>query len=208
MQVRLAFAPLLFLTLTAHAAEPADTSCRALLAAATNANGFVDWTAFRLAYADSPNFDLFGKATAATRKAMMNAMQAGDFDRAAEQALLLLDRECVDIDAHIVADVAFQKLGNGTKAKEHERAVVGLVDSVRTSDGRTPPTAFTVITVREEYGMLHALGLQPKGQSLIRADGHAYDRLDAVDRDGKPQSLYFLIDRVLAAEGAALKAKK
>jgi hypothetical protein len=32
--------------------------------------------------------------------------------------------------------------------------------------------------------------------------------LDVVDRDGDAQSLYFLIDRVLAGESAALKAKR
>src|SRR5262249_41160961 len=42
-------------------------------------------------------------------------------------------------------------------------------------------------------------------QAMIQSGGHAYDALTTVDQAGHKTTYYFLIDRVLAAESAALK---
>ncbi len=198
---------LLFVLIPAHAGDNGATY-QALVAAAKQGNGPVDWQAIRFAYADTTDFDPFGAGTAAERKKMFDAFNAGDVAAALQEAMRLLDRVFVDIDARIVCELAYQKLGDAAQAKTHHEALIGLLKSIRTGDGRTPATAFTVISVGEEYGMLHALGLQRTKQTLVRDGGHAYDRLDTVDRNGTPQSLFFQIDRVLAAEAAALKRKQ
>jgi hypothetical protein len=191
----------------AYAEDSPDTRYQTLLAAAKQGLGPVDWQALRFAYAGTADFDPFGAQTVTTRQKMFEAFQAGKFSDAIEEAKHLIDRAYVDVDAHVICDLAYQKLGDPAQAKPHHEAALGLLNSIRTGNGRTPETSYTVISVNEEYAMLHVLGLLRTEQNLIRDHGHAYDKLDVVDRDGKQQSFYFLIDRVLAAEAAALKAK-
>jgi Domain of unknown function (DUF4919) len=193
--------------------DKAGTNYQTLVAAAKQGSQPIDWQALRFAYAETADFDPFegrSGAAAAARKKMWEALGTGDFSGAAQEAEQRLDQVYVDIDAHFVGYLAYQKLGDAARAKVHHDAVVGLVRSIRTGDGRTPATAFTVITVGEEYTVLRILEVKPTLQQLIvdKETGHAYDRLDVVDRDGDAQSLYFLIDRVLAGESAALKAKR
>jgi len=203
----LVFACALMLGASAYAADDAGARYQALVAAARQGGAPVDWQALRFAYADSPGFDVFGARSAGLRKAMFESFQKADFAGAAAQAEQLLEDSYVEIDAHIVCDLAYQRLGDAARARRHHDSVTGLLASIRTGDGRTPATAFTVITVREEYGVLHAFGIKPTHQSLIQDGGHAYDLLEGVDPAGQPQRYYFLIDRVMAAEAAALKNK-
>jgi len=198
---------LLFVFGPGYAADPAE-NYQALVAAAKQGGRPVDWQALRLAYAETADFDVLGVRTAAERKKMFDAFNAGDFTGAAQQATQILDRDYVDLDAHMICDLAFRKLGDSAQAAAHHEAAMGLLNSIRTGDGRTSATAFTVISVGEEYALLRAFGLKPTKQALISSGGHAYDRLDVVDRDGKPQGLFFLVDRVLAAESAGLKKKQ
>ncbi len=53
---------------------------------------------------------------------------------------------------------------------------------------------------------MRALGAHVTDQALVQSNGHAYDALTAVDQAGHKATYYFVIDRVLAAEAAALTA--
>jgi hypothetical protein len=211
--MRHGFAALLF-GLAMAAAWPAaafdgasEARYQTLLAAAkASGDPPVDWSALRLAYADSAEFDLSGDRTDQARKAMFAALNAGDDKAALIQAKLILDQDYVDIDAHVAADLAYQHVGDVASAKREHDIALGLLRSIRTGDGATPQTAFTVISVGEEYATMRAFDLKVTDQALIQAAGHSYDRLNTTDSDGKTQSFYFLIDRIIAAEGAGLKA--
>jgi hypothetical protein len=75
------------------------------------------------------------------------------------------------------------------------RSIIG------TNDGKSPEHSFNVITIREEYSVMQTLGFRPRGgQSLIAQGDHSYDVWEGTDRNGATQSLYFQVDRVLAAE--------
>jgi hypothetical protein len=158
---RVAVALCLLLSLSSACAADDGERYRTLVVAAKDGKGPVDWHELRLAYAGTPDFDVFGARTAAARKAMFAAYQAGDFSGALKQAAQILDVDFVDIDAHLIGELASRRLGDTAVADAHHDAVIGLVRSIRTGDGRTPATAFTVISVGEEYGMLHALGSGP-----------------------------------------------
>jgi hypothetical protein len=164
----------------------------------------VDWGALRLAYADSAEFDLTGARTDAARKAMFAAVNAGDPKVALAQARLILAQDYVDIDAHLVANLASSKLGDAATAAREHNIVLGLLRSIRTSDGLSPATALNVITVGEEYGMMRAFDMTVTGQALVQQGGHSYDRVSVTTPDGKPLTLYFLIDRIVAEEGTAV----
>lgn len=187
--------------------RPAEIRYQTLLAAAKLGGPDIDWQALRLAYADSDEFDLFGARTDAARKAMFQALNTGDYKAAIASAQTIIDQDFVDIDAHVVSDLAYQQLGETAAAKRHHDIALGILRSIRTGDGSSPAQAFTVITVAEEYGVMRAFAMKVTGQDLVRDSGHSYDKLNALDPDGKPTSVFFLIDRVLAAESAAIKAK-
>jgi hypothetical protein len=211
--MRNAFAALVLLLAMAMAAPAAafdgasEARYQTLLAAAkAGGDQPVDWAALRFAYADSAEFDLSGDRSDTARKAMFAAINTGDDKAALVQARLILDPDFVDIDAHVAADLADQHLGDAPGAQREHDIALGLLRSIRTGDGSTPKTAFTVISVGEEYATMRAFDLKVTGQALIQAAGHSYDRLDTLDSDGKTRSFFFLIDRIIAAEGAALKS--
>jgi hypothetical protein len=176
---------------------------KTLLAAAEAGGPSVDWEALRFAYADSAEFDLFGLRSDAPRKAMFQALNAGEYRRVLAQAKLILDQDYVDIDAHVASNLAYQQLGDAAAAKREHDIVLGILHSIHTGDGSTPAQAFTVITVGEEYAVMRAFGFTVKSQALAPEGGHSYDLLDVVDSDGKPRRIYFLMDRVVTAEADA-----
>jgi hypothetical protein len=68
----------------------------------------------------------------------------------------------VDIDAHLIRAIALKELGRVAESDHHAEWFRGLVDSILTSgDGRTPQTAFVVISVAEEYSILRVLQMRP-----------------------------------------------
>lgn len=99
-------------------------------------------------------------------------------------------RQCpVDIDAHLISATALRELGRLAESQHRVRWFRGLVDSILASgDGRTPQTAFVVISVPEEYSLLRALRLRPTSQSL--APGFI-DALSVVSEKGSASTIYF-----------------
>jgi hypothetical protein len=189
------------------AQAPAPTYEQLLARAKTGETG-VDYQALRFAYAAKPEFNPYGLSGADHRNAMFKAYQAGDCATAVTEATALLDVNFVNMDGHIVSDMCNSRLGkDAERAREHAIAA-GLIHSILDSgDGKTQQTAYTVISVDEEYSILRVLGLRPGRQSLIEGDGHKFDRLDAVKPDGQTQAVFFNIDRVFAAYGNTLKSK-
>src|SRR5262249_27950743 len=124
MWLRLAFLCLLLSWVPVAAAADASASYQALVAAAKRGDGTVDWQKLRFAYSESPDFDLFGVKTQALREKMSAAFRAGDFAGAVAQAKLVLDQVYVDIDAHVVCDLGYRKLGDATRAKQHHDIVL------------------------------------------------------------------------------------
>lgn len=206
--MRRAIASFIWLAALAAAAPVlADAASQArytqMVAAAKSGGGVVNWTALRQAYAASDNFDALGQKTGNARKAMFTALNASDFKTAAAQANFILALDYVDIDAHVVLDIAAAQAGDKAGAQREHDAVVGILQSIRTGDGLTPEHAFTPISIGEEYAMLRAFSLNPTHQALVRANGHSYDRLDVTTQDGKTLTLYFLVDAILAKEAPA-----
>jgi hypothetical protein len=191
---------------SAAVAEDAAARYQALVAAARQGKQPVDWLALRFAYADTPDFDPLGAVTHTRREKMFAAYAAGDDKTALAEATHVLDENYTDIAAHVVSEVASKDLGDEGRSHQEHDIVVALLRSIRTGDGQTPATAFTVVSITEDYDYLHYLKYEFHQQALVSADGHAYDRFE-VERDGKSYVFYFLADRVLAAEAALLQPK-
>ena len=159
-----------------------------------------DFTALRLAYADNPPKDS-EDTDSDTNKAMFSALRSKKYDQAAEHAQKILKGNFVDINAHYVLSVAYREKKDLEKEKFHRYVAEGLIKSILSSgDGKSQETAFVVISTAEEYVILRVLGLSIGSQSLQSANGHHYDRLDAVDPKTKQKvTLYFNIDRPYGA---------
>jgi uncharacterized protein DUF4919 len=198
---------LCLLAIPAASALASDANDRylALVHAAKSGHTPVDWQALRLAYAESDAFDPDDLGTATARHGMFEALQDENDATALSYARKIIDKNYVDIDAHRVAALAYKALDDGDSAAAEQDIAAGLVKSVMTGDGQAAKTAFTVITVHEEYAVIHALGRDVTRQALINEGGHSYDLLETVDATGGARSYYFLVDRVLAAEATLLK---
>jgi len=198
------FASLLVLTAPAAFAQPAppDPQARyqALLADAKTAAdpAAIDWRALRYAYADLPSFQ--GEADDEDRAAMFKASKAHDWAATGAAAQKVLDTSFLDPAAHYLLGVAYARQNRPADA-QHETAIgQALIASIKTGDGLSYDTAYTVITVAEEYDVLGIDGYALDQQSLSQHDGHVYDVMACKDGDGKPVTFYFNIDREWAAE--------
>jgi Domain of unknown function (DUF4919) len=111
------------------------------------------------------------------------------------------------MDAQIAASLAYAGSGDTAKGDFHKAVYLGLVNSILDSgDGKTPDTAYVVISTHEEYVTLRALGLQPAGQALSNAGVHAFDIMTATDPKTKTQQkIYFNIDISWKAETEMFK---
>lgn len=159
-----------------------------------------DFTALRLAYADNPPKGS-EEADSETTKAMFTAFRAKQYDKAIESAQKILKGDFVDINAHLVLAAAYKEKNDAEKSDFHHYVADGLIKSIlKSGDGKSEETAYVVISTEEEYVILRVFGLMPGSQSLLSANGHHYDRLDAVDpKTQQKVSLYFNIDRPFGA---------
>jgi hypothetical protein len=185
--------------------QPDDTEAQyqGLLVAAKAAAPNADWGALRLAYSRRRSFTVV--AQSAAKRQMFEAAQKGDCATALPAARAALAEAYVDIDAHMVAAFCEDAGGDKTAAQLDRDIGAGLVASVETGDGLSPASAFTPIDVDEEYALMRALSAHVTDQALVQSGGHSYDALTAIDDAGHKTTYYFLIDRVLAAEAAALR---
>jgi len=191
-----------------HAApNDADARYQTMVTTAKADPKMADWQALRFAFADRPGFTALNRNLNGTRKKMLAARQSGDFKELLVQATAIIDQDYVDGQAHLLASVAMTALQQ-PDADDERVIAVAIFKSIQTGDGLTPATAFTVISVSEEYELMFARQRQVTHQSLQNANGHAYDVLETKGRNGDAVTFYFLIDRVLAAEAKELAPKR
>jgi len=180
----------------AQAPDP-EAHYQELLTTVKAATGPVDWAALRYAYADLPSF--MGSGDDDDRAAMFKALQASDWPAVEAAARRVIDAMYVDGAAHFMLGVALDKQGKPDGARE--RAIgTGLLESIETGDGLSYDTAFTVITVAEEYDLMSYIGVSLDTQALSQHDGHTFDVMTTKDDSGKTAVYYFNIDREWAAE--------
>ena len=190
------------LPLGAHAAPDAEAKYQALLTIAKSGTGPVDWMALRYADADRPGFT--PDVPNPDRKAMFQAANAQNWQGALDLANRVIDKDYTDALAHLLASSADRQLGHADDAAREAAIGNGLLASIRTGDGTSFDTAFTVIAVREEYDLLITMHLKLTRQGLNAHNGHQYDVMDTMNAAGTAATYYFQIDREWAAENLAL----
>jgi Domain of unknown function (DUF4919) len=162
-----------------------------LLARVQKGDRTVDFKALRFAYTETKAYNPYNSDSDA-RKAMFAALNSKEFDKVLAQAEKILSRNYVDINAHFGAYVAHKELQHAEQAALHKFIVDGLLKSITSSgDGKTAATAFVVISTDEEYALFNFAGLRPTQQALVNENGHAYDKMTAVDPETNQTVIYF-----------------
>ena len=187
---------LLFLLPSVRAAQEPAATYAVLLEKVKAKDPALDFAALRLAYTETDAYQPYG-GDADARKAMFAALNEKNFPRALECAEKLLAKNFLDINAHLGAARAQKELHNDERAEFHRDVGMGLITSIlRSGDGKSPETAYVVISTDEEYVLLNFLGIRPSGQSLIHKDQHSYDLMKGTEKDSaETVSIYFNIDK-------------
>jgi Domain of unknown function (DUF4919) len=191
----------------AHAAQNGNAKQKEfddLIARVKRSDESVDFQQLRVLATQLETYSAYGSSDSSK---LFTALNSGDFKEALKIADKVLSDNYLDVDAHFVAMIAADKLGESSRAAHHKYVAKGILDSIfKSGDGKTAATAFKVIAVSEEYALVRVLGLQVQGQSLQHAEGHSYDILKTVDPQTKSErSIYFNIDPIWAAETKLFK---
>jgi hypothetical protein len=155
----------------------------AMLAQLSKGDWTVDFRAFRIAgaLASGPEPSVREGTEHAEFKKLLDSSDNHGALNAANRAL---DRNYANAQAHLDAITACKLLGRQEEAAIHQRTLDWLLDSIeQDGNGKGPETAYFTVTTQEEYIFLgERLGLASMShQSLVRTNGHAYDRLQVVD---------------------------
>jgi ankyrin repeat protein len=89
-----------------------------------------------------------------------------------------------------------QKMGRNEEAKKQQAILNAIGKSIMESgDGGSAKTAwFTVFPSETVFFLTEALGAQIEGQELVHVNGHAYDKLTVLDRQGNRRVVWFNTD--------------
>ncbi len=149
----------------------------------------------RMAYAARPDFDGFWNLEP-EREAVMAAIQSKDFPKATALAKTWLEKFPIDAEIHYLRAHFLKKAGDIAGSMYHFHCFYGLMRSITSSgDGKTPKTAWKVISVSEEYALLNENDAELIDQSLVDSCDKMHVRLS----NGTETDLYFDVSISLAA---------
>lgn len=183
---------------------PTDRGKYDELVAKAEAGDDVDFLELRLAYLKSAAFQSAMQRRDEVhelRRKMFAAMQAGGNPQAvldvAQQTLAIV---WIDLEAQKARRQACHLLKDEECAARGRRIELGLLKSITESgDGKTCKSAWTVISVDEEYFILHMAGMKLERQALTRGDGGACDAMHTVDEAGEEHTFFFDVGELLRA---------
>jgi len=172
-----------------------DEEYEELLANAKASPESVDFEELRLAYAKSSHYFPYA-VPSGDLYASVDVSSGTDGEAALSAVRQRLESNYVDIQAHLLAASVYGRIGEIERAKYHyvfgERLVRSILES---GDGRTRQTAFTVISVAEEYAVLGFLGLEPGDQAFWKDKEHDFDEMQVLHPPtGMASTWYFNID--------------
>jgi hypothetical protein len=152
----------------------------------------IDYAALRIAYTKTDFYNPYNKNDL---EELSNLFKEGEYGEVLKKAKNIQKMKFASIDYHMLVYSAAIRLNDSSLASLHGAIAKKLMESVlKSGDGRTPESAYTVISTDEEYAFLGVLGLKMKTQSLIKVKNSSYDLLEVVDKEGNGMKIYFNID--------------
>jgi hypothetical protein len=163
-----------------------------------------DWKQYRLtATTATDGFDWHP-----VRNRFMQQLQNGDFDAALKSAEEIKNHNMAEPEGHLLAMMAFQKMGRQQDAAFEHNVVAAYLQSITSSgDGLSSDTAYFVVNEGEEYFFLNvAMGVGfPSSQALVQKNGHSFDLLKTKDKDGHEREIWFNVDTSMNAMREAIE---
>lgn len=182
-----------------EAAEGPEAAYQQLIARVRATDRSVDFLQVRRMFTQSRTYRPYADSR---EEAMLDALDERQPARALEIARTILDANYLNIEAHFAGTVACSALMDSACASHHQFVAQGLLNSIAASgDGRSPESAFAVVSAPEEYAIARVMGADVREQALRRTiDGHAFDVLTLEDpKTGDVRQLYFNVDLAEAA---------
>jgi hypothetical protein len=154
------------------------------------ADTLIDYHAFRMAYAET---DLYSISSNDDVEAMYGALDEEKWEEAIEHGLKGLEQNYTSMRAHYGLSIAYHMLKQPDKARFHKAVEMGLLRAIiHTGDGKTPETAWKVLTVDEEYFILGMIDMDVKGQALIQdKNGEPVDKMKVTDTENGEEKTYY-----------------
>ena len=179
---------------------PEKSKYDALVERAKQKDPSLNFTELRVAFYESASYHPLTPMM--TYRPLNAALAQKNYEEALKIAESVFEKNFVEVNAHMVAQIAYQETGNSEKAELHKFIADGLLNSIKSSgDGKTTKTAYEVISINEEYGVVRSLGLRPIKQALVQDKGHSYDALTVIDPQTNQESIiYFNVDKPFAWE--------
>ncbi len=171
--------------------SPAGPTYEEMVARLKQGDLSVDFSDLRLKYAASADYDPEEGSDEVGK--MYEALNKKDFQGALDIAKGVLEKQYVNIDSHIVVSEAYEGLNNEAMSKLHHDIAMGLFRSILGSgNGASTESAYTVISVAEEYALMRAMGWRPQRQSYMHKGKRSYDQMDVLDtKDNSTLTVYF-----------------
>ena len=169
-----------------------------LLEQARRSNPALDFTALRVAFYDSPHYH--PDTPMMSYRQLWGALSQKNYPQAIEIAESVLKNNFVEVNAHMVAHLAYRETGDSERAQFHKYMADGLLSSIKGKhDGKSVETAYHVISINEEYGLMRSLAVRPIKQALVNDKQHFFDAITVVNPQTNEQTIvYFNVDRVFA----------
>ena len=182
----------------------ADARYLALADTAIAAPGTADYAALRTAYAHTSFYHPYGAAilsdtlNKSLKDALASPAQVGAYQDTVRKHA-----------AHFVTHLHALSAAHSEKpvfinADAHRKHMDGIITSIlKSGDGRTPQTAFTVIDIQEEYMLMkEVLKIDGKKRPTLQQNGHVYDVFDYTAKNGSTATIYFNVDLIFARDPA------
>lgn len=179
---------------TAQREKEPDLAYARLLVAAKANPAKADFGQLRLAFAASSHYQPYALDDA-ENKAIAAAMDRGDLAGALRLVDQLLDKNYVNIQAHLLAASLCRRMGDQDRVQFHYRFLGGLIGSIlKSGKGDSYDSAYRVIDVREEYAVLDVLKLKDGRQSLRSHEEHEFDVFIFNGKTNQARTIYFNVD--------------
>lgn len=156
----------------------------------------LDFKKLRMAYAKTSFYNPYDTTYKKIKEEMMTALKAKQYKRAIKLANSILKTNFLNPDAHLICFYAYKDLKDKKNARFHNFILNGIVASIlKSGNGKTPASAYKVISINEEYAVLGSLSLNVLKQQLIRKDGNNYDKMIVKSKKtGKTFDVYFNVN--------------
>jgi hypothetical protein len=155
-----------------------------------------DYQLLRQVYPKTSFYDPYSSESGVIKRDMFAAFENRDYENGAKQAKKILDKNYLDMDAHMAMSRFYGKDAENEKADFHIKVMSRLLQTIKESgDGTSMETAFKVLSTEEEYFITAYLGGRAASQALKGDDEHRYDVLTMESGpDNKEENVYFNID--------------